>query len=132
MLKNRWWILSIGWILIIFTMSMMSGEQSGQLSNGLLAIIIQLIRNLGIELTFNGLWLRKLAHFLEFTILGFLLSKSTNQRLVVILLGIMVIISDESLQSMIPGRVMAFSDMLIDFSGFSLAVVIMHDKNKHH
>jgi len=128
MWKHKWWILTGLWILVIFAMSLMNGEQSGQLSSGLLYTIQQLLSQIGINFTISGWIFRKLAHFTEYAILGYLLNKSTANLKQLLIFAILVIICDESLQSFTPGRVMAITDMLIDFSGILLITSTFHWK----
>lgn len=77
--------------------------------------------------------LDKIAHFVEFGILGYLLmsafasSRRTFPRtriIAVLLVGISYSVLDEMHQSLVPGREMDFYDILADLFGVCLAVVL--------
>lgn len=68
--------------------------------------------------------LRKLAHFSEFTALGFSLTWRLNLKdrrwSLPLLLGLLVACVDESIQLYVPGRSGQVSDVWIDFAGACL------------
>ena len=72
---------------------------------------------------------RKLAHFTEYFVLGGLLWTDfylTKESLALPLLtGLIVAGADEYFQTFIPGRSGQLSDVLIDFSGLSLSVLLL-------
>ncbi|WP_066896334.1 VanZ family protein [Clostridium nigeriense] len=127
------WVLLIGWMLIIFFMSHQPGDVSSSQSD----LVLKLFRVIGIELNdyFGELAtfiVRKTAHFSEYMILFILAYNVTrnynNDRKIKLYLIILVFLyacSDEFHQYFIPGRSMAFKDVLIDTSGGILGYIII-------
>lgn len=126
--KNRWiWILVIAYIAFIFSNSLMSSDLSSSLSTYTARILTAFLQRFGIAptdfVTFHY-YVRKLAHFTEFTGLGLLtaiaiaISPLFHSRTMNFLLFLLAIpFSDEAIQYFVPGRSPAFRDMLIDCSG---------------
>lgn len=111
-----WLVLTILWLALIFAHSSMTASVSGKESLGLLARLQVLFP----WLTHN--LLRKLGHFGEFAVLGFLLTGSfwnlKNFRLSKPLgSALFVALCDETLQLFIPGRSGEIRDVWIDFAG---------------
>lgn len=119
------WMLLLAWMGIIFFMSQQPGEVSSTQSD----LVLKIFRFFGIELTqhFGELAtfiIRKVAHFSEYLIL-FLLAhnvgrfyfKDRRTRIYSIIFIFLYACTDEIHQYFIPGRNMAFKDVLIDTSG---------------
>ncbi len=68
--------------------------------------------------------LKKIAHFIEYFILGILTYRATNNILVSIGFCVLYAISDEFHQSFIPGREPRVRDVIIDSFGSITAVII--------
>jgi VanZ family protein len=101
--------------------------------------IQSLLASMGIEIEqqFLSFLIRKGAHFTEFFILGLFIKQSSNdtQNKLFLYLGFLVPILDETLQSFIPGRAMAVTDMMIDWVGILFGVFVLigfHRINKNH
>ena len=133
--KNRKiisWLILLIWMGIIFFMS----HQPGDVSNNQSELVIKIFQFLGIELNqyFGELAtfiVRKTAHFSEYFILflcAYNVSKIyfTNRkaRIYAIIFVFLYACSDEFHQHFIPGRNMAFKDVLIDTSGGFFACLI--------
>lgn len=126
--KNRKvisWALLFLWMVVIFFMSHQPGEVSSSQSD----FVLKIFQSLGIELNqyFGELAtfiIRKIAHFSEYLIL-FSLSYNVSgfyftgrkKRIYSIIFVFLYACSDEVHQYFIPGRSMAFKDVLIDTSG---------------
>ena len=144
--KNPWrWIFLIGailWMGFIFGMSASSGEESQEASGRLTALFQQLffrdwesLPNEEFQLYMSKLsfFIRKLAHFTEFTILGILLSlffmtipKSFGFRLGgVLLTGAIYSAADEIHQLFVAKRTAALFDVLIDIAGVFFGCMIV-------
>lgn len=119
------WILLLLWMGIIFFMS----HQPGEISSSQSDLILKIFQFLGIELNqyfgeFATFIIRKAAHFSEYLIL-FLLSYNVSRfyfidkrkRIYLIVFVFLYACSDEIHQYFIPGRSMAFRDVLIDTLG---------------
>ena len=126
------WLSLIGWMSMIFYMS----NQSGEISSNQSGLILKMFEIIGIDLNsslgeYASLLIRKSAHFLEYFILYLLnlnllkyyLPKK-NARVLSLLGVFLYASSDEIHQHFIPGRAMAFTDVIIDtFGGFIASVV---------
>ena len=120
------------WMGIIFFMSHQTGEVSSNQSD----LVIKIFEFLGIRLDsyFGELAtfiIRKASHFTEYLILFLLLYRvnclymgKTNAK-VYTLLGVLLYAgSDEIHQYFIPGRAMAFKDVIIDTLGGGVAMIL--------
>jgi len=126
------WIILIAWMSLIFIMS----HQPGEISSGQSELVIKIFSLIGIELNdyfgeLATLVVRKTAHFSEYMILFLLAYNVTryyvnNNRTRILLIAFVFsyACTDELHQYFIPGRVMAFKDVLIDTSGGVLGYII--------
>ena len=126
-------LLTLGWLIFIFSNSLQSGTESGAQSKRLLRFLQDLFRSMGYQGELSEHVLRKLAHFGEFAILTFLgcldlwsaslLSLSHAPRRVCLTAAASVLFCfcaacvDEFLQRFTPGRGPRFTDSLIDTAG---------------
>lgn len=120
-------VLTLAMLCFIWGNSSMSGAASGALSGRFLKYLAPLLAPFGSKAEFV---LRKLAHFSEFTLLGFLLSGLTRPetpspwRTRPFFLGLAAACIDETIQIYSPGRGSSLIDVWIDFSGITLGVVV--------
>ncbi|MDU6365349.1 MAG: VanZ family protein [Clostridium sp.] len=127
------WIMLIAWMEIIFFMS----HQPGEVSSSQSELVLKIFSFLGIELNqyfgeLATLVIRKTAHFSEYLIL-FLFAYNVSRfyfttkkaRLYSIIFVFLYASTDEFHQYFIPGRNMAFKDVLIDTSGGVIGYLIM-------
>lgn len=128
-MKKR--LLTLGICLnlaLIWGNSLMTGDDSGAISGGVLAF---LGRFLPILLTETGhTLLRKAAHFSEFALLGLLYCgrhRLVRQEMPSHLLGFGMAVAciDETIQIFTPGRASSLMDVWIDTSGFALGFVVL-------
>jgi len=124
-------------LLIVLTLafiwgnSMLGSEQSADVSNGFLDFIRPLLEILGLE-SGSDLWLRKLAHFCEFALLGAELSALSILKGKIKLRdfsrGSMYCLAaaaaDETIQYF-SGRYSHVLDVLLDFSGSICGIVVI-------
>ena len=127
------WIMLIAWMGIIFFMS----HQPGEVSSSQSELVLKIFSFLGIELNqyfgeLATLVIRKTAHFSEYLILflfAYNLSRfyftTKKARLYSIIFVFLYASTDEFHQYFIPGRNMAFKDVLIDTSGGVIGYLIM-------
>lgn len=114
-------ILVLIWMIIIFIMSSFDATESANQSNFIVNIITNIFKIENIEVL--SFIIRKLAHFTEYLILGFLtinmLDKNdiSKKYLLSILICIIYAISDEIHQLFVPGRACQIKDILIDSIG---------------
>lgn len=129
------------WIAVIYANSMQTGESSGNLSTSVTDAVNSILAMISPTLRVSNLFVRKMAHFLEFAGLAALVSawisvafvgrieKSTaTSRIAIVLLAIPAVAAvaagDESIQLFVDGRVGAVTDVLIDVSGACCAALI--------
>lgn len=116
------------WMIIIFLMSSFDATESTNQSNFIVNIITNIFKIENIELL--SFIIRKLAHFTEYLILGFLTINMLNKNdiskkyLLSILICIIYAISDELHQSFVPGRSCQLVDVTIDFIGALTGIFI--------
>lgn len=127
--KRLNWLLTALVILtlaFIWSNSLLPRTESQELSRGLLAQICEALDGLGLSIDpENDHWLRKLAHFCEFGLLGcelcllmFINGRECVQGFInCASLGLAAAVTDESLQ-LISNRGSQVQDVLLDFSGF--------------
>lgn len=126
------WAMLIVWMGIIFFMS----HQPGEVSSSQSELVLKIFSFLGIELNqyfgeLATLVVRKTAHFSEYLIL-FLFAYNVSKfyfttkraRLYSIIFVFLYASTDEFHQYFIPGRNMAFKDVLIDTSGGAIGYLI--------
>lgn len=138
------WIMLISWMTIIFFMS----NQPGDVSSGQSDLVIKIFEFIGIKLDsyfgdLSTFIVRKISHFSEYLILYLLLYRTLclymdrqSAKLYTILGVFLYACSDEVHQYFIPGRAMAFKDVMIDTFGGVVAMIstyiydIVKGKNK--
>ena len=123
--KLRWLtLISILWIVVIFSFSLQSGDESGKLSGGIVAWVVSLFFPedfAHIELV--HFLVRKAAHFTEYFILGNLLSLTIREAkwnrvmLAPWVMGTLVACCDETIQLFSEGRAGQITDVMLDSSG---------------
>ena len=109
------------WMFLIFLMSSFDATESTNQSNFIVNIITNIFKIENIEVL--SFIIRKLAHFTEYLILGFLTINMLNKNdiskkyLISILICIIYATSDEIHQIFVPGRACQIRDILIDSIG---------------
>lgn len=113
----------IGWI---FSNSLTSGGSSGALSEKVARYLLQYVNQAGFTIQFDlfHFYVRKLAHFSEYFLLGILLVIAVrsaplmhSKLLNVLTIASMTPLLDEGLQKFTPGRYGSFTDCAIDLAG---------------
>lgn len=132
-MKKRWlWLVVFVYIGFIFSNSLQAGESSGNLSA---EIAMFLMNTFHITLDFNAFhhFIRKLAHFSEYFVLGLLVTKAVhtsclfpNRPLNLLVFWILTPSIDETIQYFVPGRTAAITDVLLDMSGFFSAFLLLY------
>lgn len=119
-------------LAFIWTNSLVSRAGSQDMSRGLLAVICDMMAAIGIYIDpVNDHWLRKLAHFCEFGLLGtelgalmYLNGRQRAQGFVnCAFVGLSAAVIDEALQ-LISRRGSQVQDVLLDFSGFITGLLL--------
>ena len=135
-IRKRWNIVLV--LLLVLTLAFIWGNsllprtESQEISRGLLAELCAALEHVGLHLDpQNDHWLRKLAHFGEFGLLGaelctllFLNRRARPQGFVnCAFAGLVVAVTDEALQ-LISNRGSQVQDVLLDFAGFVTGLLL--------
>ena len=139
-------ILLILHMWIIFGFSNQNGEESGSISRKITQMItrniksIQELEKIEKEKVLKKIehFIRKLAHFSIYTILGIILMclmltynlKIKNRIIISGVIGLLYAISDEIHQSFIPNRAPLVGDVFIDFSGVIVGILMVFIVNR--
>jgi VanZ family protein len=112
------WIPVCLWMGLIFYLSHQDGNTSTMQSG----VVLDFFKSLGINIPVDALpkyagFIRKAAHFTEYTILYFLLSRIPLKPITCFSVLLLFSLSDEWHQSFIPGRSGQLSDVAIDLMG---------------
>ena len=127
MSKKFYQILSLIIVILIFTNSLMNAEVSSSQSGFVLNIFqtVFVWFNITIESDTLSLMIRKLAHFLEFFVLGFTLLKGWGLKVLVNIFIIFLVASfDESIQLFSEGRAFSVIDIGIDMMGGITGILV--------
>ena len=135
-IRKRWNIVLV--LLLVLTLAFIWGNsllprtESQEISRGLLAELCAVLENVGLHIDpQNDHWLRKLAHFGEFGMLGaelgLLLCLNRRQSVQGFVncafAGLAVAVTDEALQ-LISNRGSQVQDILLDFAGFLAGLLL--------
>jgi len=119
------WLLTAAVMYIIFSFSSENGEQSKEVSEGVLSIIIEYLGNI---VSHNVL--RKIAHFTEYAALGFCMSGAVyftfnkNKFYIPLIPCVLYAASDEIHQYFVPERACRVFDVFVDSCGSSVGILI--------
>ena len=135
MSKRKGLFLPAGLICLVLCFiwgnSMLSGEESGAVSGGLLSWMTE---NFPRMRWLPERLLRKFGHFSEFAVLGFLLGwfflrqgqRGLHRLTVPLLFGMTAALTDETIQSFSPGRSPQVTDVWIDTAGALTGILIVY------
>lgn len=98
---------------------------------GLIFILSNSPRITTVDLQIVDFALKKIAHFIEYFILGMLTYRATNNILISISFCILFAVSDEFHQSFIPGREPRVRDVIIDSFGSITAIIIWNNLSQN-
>ena len=124
--------LCILWMGFIFYMSHQPAKISSAQSNNVVHIIKKVSKSEEIKNNINSFIVRKGAHMFLFCVLGILFFGSVyngdnilKSVFIALLLAFLYACSDEYHQTFVVGRTGQFDDVLIDFSGAFIGVLIV-------
>ncbi len=124
-MKNPW-IPILAWMMVIFWFSSRNADESGLQSGIILNFLLGLgIPKVWIDTPWFVFFIRKLAHFTEFFILGLAISRLRWAVGCAVLLILAYAISDEFHQYFVPGRQASWVDVLIDTVGGILGLSML-------
>ena len=119
--------LAVACAIFIYANSLMDGTTSSAMSGFVLKLIQKAMETIGVSpALITPHIVRKLAHFCQYALLGFLTTvtvrlwygKLKSHIFMILFLGLLVPVSDEFLQLFIAGRTGAVQDIVLDFTGF--------------
>lgn len=115
-------------LALIWGNSLMSGQDSGALSGGILELLGRVLPFLATET--GHTFLRKAAHFSEFCLLGLLtggrrLTAGEKIPVETAGFGLMTACIDETIQIFVPGRGSSLIDVWIDAAGFVTGLMLV-------
>ena len=115
-------------LVVIWGNSMLPGNVSGAISDFVRDIAARILP-MSPEKEAGGHFIRKLAHFTEFTALGVLLcwlfSMLKKPRSLALALGVGAASLDETIQRFVPGRVSSLKDVGIDTCGVLAGILLL-------
>ena len=128
---------ALGVMTLIFYLSSQPAQQSSELSRGISFVLIKWFlpkdlseTELRIILTNINAIIRKVAHFIIFSVLGSLLysifltaKRPRKPMLCGMTIGLIYALSDEFHQVFVPGRGAQWQDVLLDFFGVIVGIV---------
>lgn len=128
--KTLFRILAVMTTALIFSNSLKTAEVSSQTSGGIVDVILRILSWFDYYADPESMQniVRKTAHFLEFSLQGFLLSgcfsRSFRKKSVYVLfLGLLTACTDEYLQLFFEGRGSQIQDVFLDFFGTAWGLV---------
>ena len=124
---------SIVAIAFIFYNSSFSADESSLQSGLVLSFINGILKSFGIGAEASELFIRKTAHFVEYFVLGLLLSSAaynyvlriSRTLMIALPIGLSVAVIDEVIQLSSEGRSFRFGDIALDFSAVLAAAMIL-------
>ena len=118
----------------IFLNSALDAPTSSVHSSAVLEFINSMLAKIGTTITLTENFVRKCAHFVEYSLLGTLILfamysydlKAKKSAFATLISGFSVAFIDECIQLFSQGRSAQFSDVMLDFSGvcFSVAIIL--------
>lgn len=121
------WALCAVWMAVIFVMSAMSGEDSGEQSGRIVQMLLAIFPWMEKAIPALEVFVRKGAHMLEFGVLFFLyrralfLSEKKHAGAIAFGLTVLYAATDEFHQRFVPDRGPSVTDVAIDSCGALLA-----------
>lgn len=124
--KSVWYIVLAAYVAFIFFNSLTPAEISSKESGLIVNIFSNILDEFEINfLTVTEIFIRKAAHFTEYTILGIILYKTFSGS-AKYTLAYFVPLVDETLQLFTEGRSGQISDVWLDISGAAFGILIMY------
>lgn len=123
-------ILLILWIfniLFILYQGSLNGDKSSETSGQVVEVVQNVLEEVRIEVDSNVLHalLRDLAHVIQYFILGIWTALLFIQKPIFYYVGFIVMLLDESIQYVTPGRAFELKDLGLDTMGYTLALIIV-------
>jgi len=133
--RKFWIAAAVLWTLFIWSNSLQTAAESSHQSSGMLELLAPLLAWSGLPVELWHTVIRKLAHMMEFALLGLLWARAlrpmqnADSEIVcgrlgwVLVICLLTALADETIQLFVPGRSGEIRDMWIDFSGGVVGVL---------
>lgn len=128
------WVLLALWVCVIWGHSMVPAQGSDAESLAVVGFVSRLFEAFGVtDVHVMNHVVRKAGHFCEYLVLGLLAVNALRPRLraprervtPLLLVGVLVPTIDETIQLFVPGRASMLADVLLDMSGFAVALAVI-------
>jgi VanZ family protein len=115
------------WVGVIWANSLMPGSISSTQSGFVVGVFSFIFDRIGITVSDDVLssLIRSIAHYVEFLFLGLLLALRFSKLTFAYLLGTAVLLIDQIIQIVVPGRAFEVKDLLIDSFGLLTGLLII-------
>ena len=130
--RTLYMCVTLLWVFVIFSFSLQNGEESGQLSGGIVSWVVETFSlTRFMELDTIHFLIRKMAHFTEYFILGMftvltLLQTQFSKKCMIGTLFCVIIASfDETIQLFVGGRAGQLKDVLLDSTGALCGILFL-------
>ena len=130
--RTLYMCMTLLWIFVIFSFSLQNGEESGQLSGGIVSWVVEMFSlTKFMELDTIHFLIRKMAHFTEYFILGMftlltlLQTRYSKKWMIGTLFCMMIASCDETIQLFVGGRAGQFKDVLLDSTGALCGILFL-------
>lgn len=125
-------VITIGFILFIFSNSLYPGPESGRQSQFVMNLINHFLASIKTNFALTEHFIRKSGHFTEYFILGILLTltarayrfQKAESVFIKLFLLLLVPVFDEFIQVFTPERGSSVADVLLDFCGGCAGMLI--------
>lgn len=132
-LKHILLSITVLFICFIFINSMFPADVSAEHSGNVLSSVTSILLKLKLNINITEYFIRKSAHFIEYSMLGFLLllteieytDNIISNIFKPLFVGLLVPVIDETIQLFVEGRSGQVSDILLDFSGVLFGICVM-------
>ena len=127
-------LLTAALIAFAFIHSSMPADVSGEESGNVMIILQDILNALGVNFVLTDHIVRKLAHFVEYTLIGAMLmntaysfnkSRPYSYFPHILFAGLLAAVIDETIQLNVAGRSGQITDVLLDFSGIIFGELVM-------
>lgn len=129
-MSKLWMILVVLNIIFIYYNGLQDATASSQASNQVVEVTEDILETVNVEVERDVLteFIRSLAHVVQYLTLGFLstlMLLSMKQSLGYLYMSGVVMLSDEWLQTFVPGRAFEVTDLGLDVLGFSIGAFVI-------
>lgn len=126
-----WWVPVAVWVVFVWSRSLFAGPASDAQSLSVVALLGPAFSSVGVtDVSVMNHVVRKTAHFLEYAVLGVLLSRTivrpvrAPRACARLALGALVAGVDETIQRFVPLRASSAADVVLDSAGVAFGLAL--------